>query len=926
MARFTRFAKIAPLALLGLLGFTADRRVAASAATDDNDELVAGSEFQGFPDKDSHSGVFCDVIAPGSNSLVQTAQYRIVVPASQTSLRLAIFDANSAGLWDQNASKGNGTVVAPDGSVIGYDLASEGPTAPEFPAVPAPFQLGDSETVAPRAGAVVFTNAVDGRWEFLYDGPHQADALLANGDHQYLLSVKYLVPVTSAINGFKLAANGFVGQAPRGGQVLIGGFIGGVVDSRALHFTLGSVAEERSISRDHYPEAIKARAALSTYNASLTDGPSFQPAVRFTESDPFVNNYNGTFDLRLRLVPPTGVSWTKYLETLIVDEGDADDIDDLSGVGPDGLPSPTNRGIPPDDGGIYTDLNNVTHNNIDYALPFDPASPTYPGRAAGSAYLELIDPNGVVRVKLDDLSGNVSQESGTGFDFERIPVPADGVPGDWTVRIHQLDARNSWFLRSNAQFVPVSQHLCGRVYVDKECDGTDNDGTDPAIADVVVVIHRTDTPAADLEVKTDATGNWCLDPIVPGTYETSVKPGQDAKLVNLAPKTVQPVTREVTRGVSVNDVKIGYCQKNCECDADRRLHSVTLTGSVWLADPYTKNFDVYVRLDRADKGCCQGDIVDLACVAYTGAFPGAKTGANGVVTVTNVEVVNGYANVTVVLTADAPMLAGGFFDGAFRIETTVNGVGEAACGRLDCDTIAVGATFPKDWKPLWCGDLPDFKVTAKLAFTCWPDKPCTEGCVKGKSWWRVVNKYGTCDATKVAWPTPADEDASQICGKSWLWILKQSAQCDSWTALAQQYVTAMLNHDSGACLPKSVRLALDEAIQLLRSDCETRKLCGLDDERAWRLAKQIEAYNLGLVGPRKCIGEVPCCPPPPPVCKPPPVVCTPPAPPVCKPPATPACEPKDKSKDDSDKDGKSRGEKDKSAKSKVCKVVLKLGC
>ncbi len=910
MGRLTRLFQVAPIALLGLFGFAADRHVAASPATDDNDELVAGGEFQGFPDKDTHSGVFCDIIAPGSNSLVQTAQYRILIPASTPSLRVAIFDGNSAGLWDQNARQGDGINVAPDGSVVGYDLASEGPSAPPFPAVPAPFQVADSETAAPRAGAVIFSNSIDSRWEFLYDGAHQADALMPNGDHQYLLSVKYLVPVGSAINGFKVAANGLIGQAPRGNQVLIGGFIGGVVDSRNLNFTFGGVAQERSVSRDHYPQAIKARAALSTYNASMTDGSTFQPAVKYAESDPFVNNYDGSFDIRLRLVPPVGVTWATYLTTLIVEEGDADDIDDLTGIGPDGLPSPTNRGVPPDDGGPYLDLNNVSHNNIDYALPFNPSSPTYPGRQAGSAYLELLDPNGVVRVTLTDLSGNVAQENGTSSDFERIPIPVDGIPGDWTVRMHQLDARNSWFLRSNAQLVPLTQHLCGRVYVDKECDGTDNEGTDPAIADVVVVIHRTDAPAADVEVTTDPTGNWCVDPINPGTYEASVKPGQDAKLVNLVPKTVQPVTREVTPGVSYDDVKIGYCEKTeCDCDADRRLHSVTFQSSVWMSDPYAKELDVYVRLDRANKCCGQGDILDLVTLDYSGSFPGAKAGANGLLNVTNVEVVDGYAKVTVVVTADAPMLPGGFFDGAFRIETTVNGVGEAACGKIDCDKIVVGGTFPSNWKPLWCGDLPDFRVISKLAFSCWPDKPCTDGCVKGKSWWRTVNKYGSCEATKISWPAPADEDASKICGKSWLWILKQSARCDSWTALAQQYVTALLNHYSGACLPKSIRSALDEAIEILKGACETRTLCGLDDERAWRLAKILEAYNNGLVGPTKCRVEVPCCPPPP--CKPPPCVpkeppCTPKDPPKCD--EKPSC---DKPKDDCKKDDKPSCDKPK---------------
>lgn len=734
MGRLARLVQTAPLALMGLLAFSEGRAAIAGPTTDDNDELVAGPEFEGFPDKDTHSGVFCDVIATGSSSLVQPAQYRITVPASQPTLRIAIFDGNAAGLWDQNAREGDGTNVAPDGSVVGYDLAPEGPNTPQYPDLPTPFRIADSQTATPRAGATIFSNAVDGRWEFLYEGPHHADALLSNGDHCYLLTVKYLVPVASAINAFKVAANGLVTQAPRGDQVLVGGFIGGVVDSRNLHFAVPGGTRDRSVSRDHYPQAIKARAMLSAYNATLTDPATFQPAVRFGEADPFVNNYTGTFDVRIRLVPAPGVSWASYLSTLILEEGDADDVDDVSGVGSNGLASPSNPGMPPDDGGPYVDLNGATHDNVDYALPYDPASPDYPGRQAGSAYLELIDPTGVVRVRLDDLSGNVAGENGTASEFERIPVPLDGVPGDWIVRIHRLDARNSWFLRSNATLAPTTQRLCGRVYRDAQCNGIDEPALDPAIEGVVVVVHRTDAATADVEALTDAKGVWCIEPIAPGTYEASVKPGQDAKLSNLTPKTDQPVTREVKAGVNVDDASMGYCEKTtCDCDTDRRLHGVTFESAVFMADPDAKDLDVYVRLDRAGRTCCQGDLVDLACFSYRGALPGPRAGANRVLTVTNVRVVDGFARVTVEVTANAPALPAGFFDGAFRIETTVNGVGEAACGRIDCDTIRIGGTFPADWKPMWCGDLPDFRVVAKSAFACWPDKPTTGGCAGGSS-------------------------------------------------------------------------------------------------------------------------------------------------------------------------------------------------
>src|SRR5438105_350295 len=98
MGRISRCLTFAPLAILAgtsLLAATA----AHAAEPFDNDELVAGAEFQGLPDKDTHSGVFLDLIGAGNASIVQPATYGIAIPAATTSLRAAIFDGNAAGLW-----------------------------------------------------------------------------------------------------------------------------------------------------------------------------------------------------------------------------------------------------------------------------------------------------------------------------------------------------------------------------------------------------------------------------------------------------------------------------------------------------------------------------------------------------------------------------------------------------------------------------------------------------------------------------------------------------------------------------------------------------------------------------------------------------------------------------------------------------------
>src|SRR5205085_3583622 len=98
--------------------------------------------------------------------------------------------------------------------------------------------------------------------------------------------------------------------------------------------------------------------------------------------------------------------------------------------------------------------------------------------------------------------------------------------------------------------------------------------------------------------------------------------------------------------------------------------------------------------------------------------------------------------------------------------------------------------------------------TSTLAWDCWPGKPCTDGCVRGRAYWVAVNKYGACAATCIPWPCAGAEDWC-LCGKTWLRILKCDAT-DGWTRLAQAYVVASLNSCNGACLPAVVKDALDE--------------------------------------------------------------------------------------------------------------------
>ncbi len=267
-----------------------------------------------------------------------------------------------------------------------------------------------------------------------------------------------------------------------------------------------------------------------------------------------MNRYDGSFAVRVRMVPRRGEAWAQFLTRVVLEEGDADDVDDTGGVTRDGTPSPSAPGVPPDDGRPYT-VNGIARDNSGYRLPTSTAP-----SADGSPWLELFDPNGTLRVVLFDLSGNVSQETGTASGFESIPVPGDGVPGDWVLVMHHLDARNSWFLRTNLEVRPVDgQSLSGRVFEDLDCDGTDDVRVDPPLAGVRVQAVRTDVPGATpLFAVTDSLGAWRFDPVAPGTWSVSIVPGQPALLGRNA-STPLPIVRTLAARQNLFGLDIGLC-------------------------------------------------------------------------------------------------------------------------------------------------------------------------------------------------------------------------------------------------------------------------------------------------------------------------------------------------------------------------------
>ena len=433
--------------------------------------------FTGLPDTlavhgTSNSGVFLDIVSDrfNSESIPQPAHYVIVVPADKTNLKVWIFDGNCEGLWDQNRlAYDAGDTLRGDGSAVQYRLTTAGKSGSTQVVA-----LGESPRLVQGAGVTkVFT--LDDEWEALFDGPlpAAADALWVDGSHRYSLDVEYVVNGNNAINGYKVAVDGKIRMAPAPGTAtVIGGFIGGVVDSRDMHFAFpgGNPGVTYAVSRDFYPNLLTPAASL---NALCVDSSEFKPAVLHPAPNAFVNTYDGNFDIKIDLAPELGQTWANFVSNLILEEGDADDAHDVLPTTPAGTQNP---GIPPDDGQPYP-IGNPTRDSSGYRLPVA-AAPSL----AGSPWLEILDPAGVVRVTVHDLSGNVvaapAGGSGAADGWEKVPIPSDyefdARNVTWTLRMHNLDARNTWFLRSNVKVPELADGAIGdRVWVDQAgvCNG-----------------------------------------------------------------------------------------------------------------------------------------------------------------------------------------------------------------------------------------------------------------------------------------------------------------------------------------------------------------------------------------------------------------------------------------------------------------------
>ncbi len=127
-----------------------------------------------------------------------------------------------------------------------------------------------------------------------------------------------------------------------------------------------------------------------------------------------------------------------------------------------------------------------------------------------------------------------------------------------------------------------------------------------------------------------------------------------------------------------------------------------------------------------------------------------------------------------------------------------------------------------------------------------------EDCTLTIGYWKTHNKYRNKPSQNIPWPIDGSEDFI-LCGKKWLQILwTKPKKGDAWTILARQWIGATLNIAAGASAPPDVLNALNAAEDLLLNNCSgIPKRTGLR-RTAICLAKLLDSYNKGRIGPGHC--------------------------------------------------------------------------
>lgn len=435
--------------------------------------------WRGLPDLDANSGRFLSVsgdknftIAGDPFALARNIVRLTFDPAVSPDVKIAAFDADSRGRWDQRVD--GAFVLAqpdtifeiyadPDGSVATWLLNPLLPQPPGLVNLANPFSALSAELANP---------ANDATWRMLYTAPiispgHANAFAASDGRYHFVIAttLKANNPGTPLsgyeINGYKLAFNGTY-LLPKDSVL---GLTCGVIDGLVVLVPGPDGNTQLLVSNDPFPDILPLGA-----------------------NDDIVNSYDGTIEF------PFSPSVT--CEDLEIFEGDAD-WNRVLLPGEDFDPDPT--GVPPDNGIRY--LNPQPPAGMRDARLFA-ISGQIGTRTVDSVGFAIVAPNGtVVKSDLDSNIGHasvtdISNLNGPFKPFTKTIVPQADLranPGLWKFRWVGLDAHNSVFIKFNTDFgsTPRVQTVRGRLY----CDGNGNSAFDQG-----------ETPLAGVQVKFTLVG------------------------------------------------------------------------------------------------------------------------------------------------------------------------------------------------------------------------------------------------------------------------------------------------------------------------------------------------------------------------------------------------------------------------------------
>ncbi len=120
-----------------------------------------------------------------------------------------------------------------------------------------------------------------------------------------------------------------------------------------------------------------------------------------------------------------------------------------------------------------------------------------------------------------------------------------------------------------------------------------------------------------------------------------------------------------------------------------------------------------------------------------------------------------------------------------------------------------------------------------------------EGCTLTQGYWKNHTAGSKNKSQQKPWPISED---TELCGMTWLEILKTAPKGDAWFIVAHQWIAASLNVAAGAVPPADVAAALTAAEGYL-FDCEIT-----DNEHDLALDSKdvLDAFNNGEIGPGHC--------------------------------------------------------------------------